>query len=51
MVGINIKKLAANPDEVANTYLMFEIYAQPATLYGDIAEYFAEQESLFCVKS
>ncbi|WP_270481823.1 recombinase family protein, partial [Hungatella effluvii] len=36
MDGINTKKLVVNPDEAANIRLMFEMYAQPTTSYGDI---------------
>ena len=41
------KKLVVNPDEAANIRLMFEMYAQPTTSYGDITRYFAEQGILF----
>ena len=47
MDGINTKKLVVNPDEAANIRLMFEMYAQPTTAYGDITRYFAEQGILF----
>ncbi len=40
--GVNTKKLVANPDEAAHVRLMFEMYAQPQTSYGDIVRYFAE---------
>ena len=40
MDGINTKKLVVNPDEAANIRLMFEMYAQPTTSYGDITRYF-----------
>ena len=43
MDGINTKKLVVNPDEAANIQLIFEMYAQPTTSYGDITRYFAEQ--------
>lgn len=36
-----------NPEEAANIRLMFEMYAQPTTSYGDITRYFAEQGILF----
>ena len=36
MDGINTKKLVVNPDEAANIRLIFEMYAQPTTSYGDI---------------
>ena len=41
--SINTKKLVANPDEAQNVRLMFEMYAQPQTSYGDIVRYFAEK--------
>ena len=47
MDGINTKKLVVNPDEAANIRLMFEMYAQPTTSYGDITRYFAERGILF----
>ena len=47
MDGINTKKLVVNPEEAANIQLMFEMYAQPTTSYGDITRYFAEQGILF----
>ncbi|MEE0224180.1 MAG: recombinase family protein, partial [Acutalibacteraceae bacterium] len=47
MDGINTKKLVVNPDEAANIQLIFEMYAQPTTSYGDITRYFAEQGILF----
>ena len=47
MDGINTKKLVVNPGEAANIRLMFEMYAQPTTSYGDITRYFAEQGILF----
>ena len=47
MDGINTKKLVVNPEEAANIRLMFEMYADPATSYGDITRYFAEQGILF----
>ena len=47
MEGINTKKLVVNPEEAANIRLMFEMYADPATSYGDITRYFAEQGILF----
>ena len=45
--GINTKKLVANPEEAEQVKLMFEMYAQPTTSYGDITRYFAEQGILF----
>ena len=47
MDGINTKKLVVNPGEAANIRLIFEMYAQPTTFYGDITRYFAEQGILF----
>ena len=47
MDGTNTKKLVVNPDEAANIRLIFEMYAQPITSYGDITRYFAEQGILF----
>ena len=47
MDGINTKKLVVNQDEAANIRLMFEMYAQSTTSYGDITRYFAEQGILF----
>ena len=47
MDGINTKKLEVNPEEATNIRLMFEMYAQPTTSYGDITRYFAEQGILF----
>ena len=46
-VDSEIEKLVVNPDEAANIRLMFEMYAQPTTSYGDITRYFAEQGILF----
>lgn len=40
--GINTKKLVANPYEAEHIKLMFEMYAEPKTSYGDIVRYFAE---------
>ena len=47
MDGINTKRLVVNPEEAANVRLMFEMYAEPKTSYGDITRYFAEQGILF----
>ena len=47
MDGINTKKLVVNPEEADNVRLMFEMYADPKTSYGDITRYFAEQGILF----
>ena len=40
--GINTKKLVANPEEAEQVKLMFEMYAEPGTSYGDIVRHFAE---------
>ena len=40
--GINTKKLVANPAEAEQVKLMFEMYAEPGTSYGDIVRHFAE---------
>lgn len=47
MDRINTKKLVVNPEEAANIRLMFEMYAGPATSYGDTTRDFAEQGILF----
>lgn len=47
MDGINTKKLVMNPDEAEHIRLIFEMYADPKTSYGDITRYFAEQGILF----
>jgi len=43
---INTKKLVANPDEAEIIKLMFEMYVQPETSYGDIVRYLAENDIL-----
>ncbi len=40
--GINTKKLVASPEEAEQVKLMFEMYAEPGTSYGDIVRHFAE---------
>ena len=40
--GINTKKLVENPEEAEQVKLMFEMYAEPGTSYGDIVRHFAE---------
>lgn len=45
--GINIKKLVVNPEKAAYVGLIFEMYAQPTTSYGDITRHFAKQGILF----
>ena len=47
MDGINTKRLVVKPEEAANIRLMFEMYAEPTTSYGDITRHFAEQGILF----
>ena len=47
MGGIHTKKLVMNPEEAANIRLMFEMYAELKTSYGDVTRYFAEQGILF----
>jgi len=47
MDGINTKKLVVNPDEAEHIKLIFEMYAEPRTSYGDITRHFAEQGILF----
>jgi len=47
MQGINTKKLVPNPNEIEHIKLIFEMYAQPQTSYGDIVRYFAEGGILF----
>ena len=42
-----IQKRVVNLEEAVNIRLMFEMYADPATSYGDITRYFAEQGILF----
>ena len=41
--GINTKKMVADPEVAEQVRLMFEMYAQPSTSFGDITRYFAEQ--------
>ena len=45
--GIRTKKMVADPVAADHVRLMFEMYAQPTTSYGDITRYFAEQGILF----
>ncbi|EDK35046.1 Conserved hypothetical protein [Clostridium kluyveri DSM 555] len=47
MDGINTKKLVVNPDKAEHIKLIFEMYADPKTSYGDITQHFAEQGILF----
>ena len=44
MDGIRTKKLVASPEEAERIQLMFEMYAQPETSYGDIVRYFSEHD-------
>jgi site-specific DNA recombinase len=37
--GINTKKLVASPEEAEQVKLMFEMYAEPGTSYGDIVRH------------
>ncbi len=37
-----IQKLVANPEEAEQVKLMFEMYVEPKTSYGDIVRHFAE---------
>ena len=46
MDGINTKKLVVNPEEAAHVRLMFEMYAEPTTSYGDITRYLRSR--VFC---
>ena len=41
--GINTKKLVRNDQEMAHVRLMYEMYAEPETSYGDIVRYFSEK--------
>ena len=43
MDGIRTKQLVADPEKAEHVKLMFEMYAQPDTSFGDIARYFAEK--------
>ena len=45
------KKVVVNPEEAANIRLMFEMYAQPTTSYGDITPYFANRGFCSMAKS
>jgi len=47
MQGIKTKKLVANPDEAEHIKLIYQMYAQPETSYGDITRYFTGKEILF----
>ena len=39
--------MIVDPEEAAHIRLMFEMYAEPTTSYGDITRYFAKQGILF----
>lgn len=41
--GIRTKMMVAEPDTADHVRLMFEMYADPQTSFGDIARYFSEQ--------
>lgn len=41
--GINTKKLVRDDHEMAHVRLMYEMYAEPETSYGDIVRYFSEK--------
>ena len=43
VVLVRTKMMAEHPSEADRVRLMFEMYAQPNTSFGDIARYFAEQ--------
>lgn len=43
----NLSPVFTPDQEAANIRLIFEMYAQPTTSYGDITWYFAEQRILF----
>ncbi|GHU81076.1 serine recombinase [Clostridia bacterium] len=49
--GIKTKRLIVEPEEAKRIRLIFEMYAEPHTSYGDITRYFAEQGILFYGKS
>ena len=51
MDGINTKRLVIDPEAAEQIKLVFEMYAEPETSYGDIARYFAnevETDKSFC---
>jgi len=41
--GIRTKMMVAEPDTAEHVRLMFEMYSDPQTSFGDIARYFSEQ--------
>jgi len=45
--GINTKMMVADPQSADQVRLMFEMYAEPQTSFGDIARYFVEQDISF----
>ena len=47
IVFAQLERETIQKDEAANIRLIFEMYAQPTTSYGDITRYFAEQGILF----
>jgi len=50
MQGINTKRLVPYPDEMENIKVIFDMYAQPQTSYGDIVRYFSGKGVLFYEK-
>ena len=44
MDGINTKRLVVEPKAAEQVKLMFEMYADPQTSFGDIARYFVDNE-------
>jgi DNA invertase Pin-like site-specific DNA recombinase len=51
MDGVKTKRLVAEPEEAERIRLIYEMYAEPHTSYGDITRYFAENGILFYGKS
>ena len=44
MDGIRTKRLVVDPEAAKQVKLIFEMYAEPETSYGDIARYFADED-------
>ena len=42
--GIHTKKMVADPETADLVRLMFAMYSQPQTSFGDITRYFEEQD-------